>query len=205
MRVLLVSEGAHELGAWDESGLPTGPSALETFCRRLLGQEVEFVRKKVSDPEVRTHRMAGKGDGYEKRVLMWMRRAELEGFDALVLVIDQDDPAERRQQQLDRAQDDGRFPIRRALGVAIRTFDAWILADEKALSLALGSPCKRQKEPEGFSEPKAVCRELLEQSSSSCASVSHFYAAVAEHADLGQVAERCRRGFAPFARRMREL
>ncbi len=81
MRVLLVSEGAHELGAWDDSGHPTGPSALQAFCRRLLGQKVEFVRK----------------------------------------------------------------------------------------------------------------------------SVSHFYAAVAEHADLEHVAERCRRGFAPFARRVQAL
>lgn len=120
-------------------------------------------------------------------------------------MIDQDDPAERRQQQFDRAQDSTVFPIRRALGVAVRTFDAWMLADEKALAAVLGCKCPRQKDPETLSEPKTKCQELLETGTTELSGLSYLYAAVAEVAELTQIEERCRRGFAPFAQRVRAL
>lgn len=205
MRILLVSEGAHELGAWDPWGKPVGPSALENFCRRLLSHDAEFVRMKVSDPAVRTHGSAGRAGGYERRVWMWLNRAEREGFDALVLVIDQDNPDERRQEQLDRAQEDARFPIRRALGVAIRTFDAWMLADEQALSTAAGYRVPRQRDPERASDPKSICRQLREAGTRTEGPTSDFYALLAEQVELGLVEQRCPRGFRPFAERVRKL
>jgi hypothetical protein len=136
---------------------------------------------------------------------MWLNRAHREGFDALVLVIDQDNPEERRQQQLDRAQDDLRFPIRRALGVAIRTFDAWMLADERALSALSGCDVPRQRDPEGLSDPKLVCRKLREGGECSDVSTSEFYAHLAEHLELSWLEQRCPKGFRPFAERVRKL
>src|SRR5688500_4798500 len=67
--------------------------------------------------------------GLLKEMMRWRRRfhEETRGYDALVLVIDEDGISERVQ-ELATAQQYAGSPIHRALGVAIRTFDAWMLA-----------------------------------------------------------------------------
>jgi hypothetical protein len=149
------------------------------------------------------HIRAGKADGYEKRALAWIRYAENEGFEALVLVIDEDGYRER-QLQLAKAQEDMRLALPRALGVAIRTFDAWILADEVALTQVLRGAIGRQRSPEAIAEPKLVCRQLRESSEAEM-SASEFYAAVANVARLDVLESRCPRGFGEFAERVRAL
>jgi hypothetical protein len=118
MRVLLVSEGAHEFGKKKVEG------ALQVLTRKLMNKDVDFECEKVSSSNVHLH--PGKADGYTRRALGWIRYAERKGFDALVLVIDQDGQKERGR-QLQSAQEDLRLPLPRAMGVAIRTFDAWML------------------------------------------------------------------------------
>lgn len=204
MKILLVAEGPHELGARDEFGRPLGPSALETFCRRLMECDAEFVRMKVSDPGVRIHASRGRADGYERRAQMWLRRAEREGFDALILVIDQDND-EARIQQLDLAQRDDRFPIRRALGVAVRTFDAWMLADETALLAVFGVRVPRHRNLEALSDAKAICRQVIQQGDLGGLASGEAYARLAEAIELRRLEERCPQGFRPFAQRVRVL
>lgn len=94
--------------------------------------------------------------------------------------------------------------LRRALGVAIRTFDAWMLADEQALTHALGYNVQRQRNPETIHDAKRVCEELLNQSKMNL-SQSSFYADVAREADMDTMKERCPQGFAPFAKRVSDL
>ena len=114
MRILIVSEGVHELGDDNLDG------ALVTLSSRLLNENVSFERKKVSSTEVQQHAQPGRGGRYKKRALGWIRLAEREGYDAIILVIDQDGD-EGRKQQFDRAQDDPRLSFLRALGVAIKS------------------------------------------------------------------------------------
>ena len=198
MRVLLVSEGEHELGVAEEE------SALEILCRRLLERDAEFVRRKVSDPSVRIHLHKGKADGYEKRALRWVRCAEQEGFDALIFVIDQDDDP-KRVSQLDLAQNSTLFALPRAIGVAIRTFDAWMLADEKALSLALNQNIPRQREPERIRNPKQTSQQLVVRCSTAETGLRPLYLAVAAGASIDLLEARCVKGFRPFAERVRAL
>lgn len=191
MRVLLVSEGRHELGG-----------ALEALVRRLSQKALEFERMQVSDPALRVH--AGKGPGYFKKALRCIRYAQEQGFDAIVLVIDQDDEPSRRR-QLDDAQTDLRVAtLPRALGVAIRTFDAWMLADERALTNATGQPVQRQPDPETIRDPKGMCKRLRE-SAGLGPELTEMYAALATALNIAVLEERCRDGFAPFARRVRSL
>ena len=100
MKVLIVSEGEHELGDDSLDG------ALLTLSSRLLNfnENVSFEREKVSSPKVRQHAQPGRGGRYKKRALGWIRLAEREGYDAIILVIDQDGD-EEREQQFDQAQD----------------------------------------------------------------------------------------------------
>lgn len=196
-RVLLVAEGASELGAAPSAQR----GALAALVARLLDRELEVECQRVSSPNVQIHR--GHGAGFTKRALAWIRYAQREGFHAIVLLIDHDGDAER-QTQLDVAQRDAHFSLPRALSVAIRTFDAWMLADEKALSQVLGCRVEKQKSPEDMSDPKAACRRLRERASESL-NLPELYRRLSEQLALDLLEYNCPQGFGQFAQRVRGL
>jgi hypothetical protein len=192
MKVLLVSEGEHEASG-----------ALESLVMRTLPRIVSCTWDRVSNNRIETQH--SKGQGFLKRAVRWMREARKRGFDALVLVVDEDGNR-RRVQEMNEAQNEdritGTFP--RALGVAIRTFDAWMLADERALSSILDAVIPTQAAPEDLTDPKAACADLL--GASSCGlSQREFYAKVAKIADLLRLEQRCPKGFGVFAARLKKL
>ncbi len=190
MRVLIVAEGHHE-----------GGGALESLVRRLSTYQLECDFERISQKRIHAHH--GRGRGFLKRAIRWMKEAERRGYEALVLLIDEDGQSERIG-EIERAQEDRLARIKRALGVAIRTFDAWILADEQALSTVLEISVGRQPSPETISDPKQVCTTLLVESDKRM-NQSEMYAGVAETAEIGILTDRCPNGFAPFAERVRAL
>jgi hypothetical protein len=155
----------------------------------------------VSRKDIHAHH--GKGQGYFKKALRWILEADKRGYDAIVLVIDQDNAPERVQ-EITSAQNDQRVALRRALGVAIRTFDAWMLADAQTLTHVLGYAVSSQRSPEDVSDAKSVCTQLLGKSPTAM-SQSGFYALVAREADMSMLTRQCPKGFAPFAQRVRSL
>jgi Domain of unknown function (DUF4276) len=192
MNVLLVSEGIHE-----EAG------ALESLIMRVEPRIKTCAWQPSSRKDIATRK--GKGQGFFKRAIRWILQARKEGYDALVLVIDEDGRPERAR-ELSEAQGEnsqtGLFP--RALGIAIRSFDAWILADEKALSTVLKCIVDRQPSPESNREPKQACEMLLAHGAVEMRP-RDFYAAVAERIDLQCLCDRCPKGFGAFAVRLRSL
>ncbi len=190
MKTLIVSEGKHEL---------TG--ALKTLVERLSPTQMRCEQDRVSRNDIHTHH--GKGDRYFKRAIRWMLEARKRGFDALILVIDEDGHSERVR-EITKAQEYGEVLLRRALGVAIRAFDAWMLADERALTETLGYDVPQQANPETIADPKGVCGDLLCRSERAMQQRA-MYAGVARTTDLGKLEIRCPRGFAPFAKRVRDL
>ena len=197
MKILLVSDGPHDLGPNFMDG------ALERLTRKLLRRDAIFTAIKVSDPSVKTHRLKGKGGGTEKRVRMWIRRAQIDGFDAIILVIDRDKEAERIQ-QVKNVQEDENVTFPRALGVAIVRFDAWMLADEQAIGKALGCQIDAQKAPESNRDPKSDLRSLQRQSEFD-SGLPQLYALIAQRARIDHLKHRCPKGFAPFAQRVEAL
>ena len=190
MKTLLVSEGKHELSG-----------SLETFVRRLSPLNLEIDHDRVSRSDIHAHH--GKGQGFFKRAVRWILEARKRGYEAIVLVVDEDGQSERIR-ELTAAQESTVVEFRRALGIAIRTFDAWMLADECALSAVLGRAIGRQPAPEEISNPKEVCVELRDQSKAYMTQ-SEMYGKLAEVIELRVAQERCPRGFAPFAARVRSL
>lgn len=190
MKVLLVSEGKHELTV-----------SLETLVRRLSPHELEIDHDKVSQGGV--HAYHGKGRGYYKRAIRWLLEARKRGYDGIVLVIDEDGQAERVKEIAD-AQNYASSELPRALGVAIRTFDAWMLADEQSLTAVLGCKIQRQPEPEGVKDPKRACKDLRDACEADL-SQTQMYVRIAELVELSLLEQRCPRGFAPFAERVRQL
>lgn len=185
MRVLLVGEGKHELAG-----------SLETLVRRLLPSDIECVTDRIARSDIHVHR--GKGSGYEKKALRWMMEADRRGFDAIVLVIDEDDRAERCE-EMDRAQGTSLVLIPRALGVAIRTFDAWMLADQKPWTKVTGKAIDQFPMPESLQRPKDDAERIA---SGFGKPLSDVYRAVAADLDFDVLAKRCPKGFAPFASRL---
>jgi hypothetical protein len=192
MKVLVVSEGKHE-----QSG------ALENFIKRLGGDKADLTFDRISSSAV--HAWHGTGPGYFKRAVGWLKEAERRDVDALILLIDDDrKKKERRGRQIAEAQDCPLSQLRRAMGVAIRAFDAWMLADEKALTEVLGCTIVRQPDPETIRDPKQVCANLLAEGQNKMAQ-SEMYAGIAYRVDLALLSLRCRSGFAPFAARVRQV
>ncbi|MEX0714612.1 MAG: DUF4276 family protein [Pirellulales bacterium] len=190
MKALVVSEGKHELGG-----------ALLAIIQHVLISAWEFDFDQVSRGNIHAHH--GKGQGYLKRAVRWMLEANKRGYDALILVIDEDHRSERVR-EMDAAQKNQLSSIRRALGVAIRTFDAWMLADEQALTHVLALRIQRQPDPESIADPKGRCASFL-QSSQRDMSQSEMYRLVAAATAVETLEARCPKGFAPFARRLRAL
>ena len=191
MKVLLVSEGKHELAG-----------ALETLVRRLFSpREIEIDHDKVSIADV--HAYHGKGQGYTKRAIRWLLDARKRGYDAIVLVIDEDGQTERVREIAEAQKHEG-FEFQRAFGVAIRTFDAWMLADEQALTAVLGCQIQCQPAPESEKDPKQACKDLRDAGEADI-SQTEMYVRIAERVNLLLLEQRCPRGFAPFADRVRRL
>lgn len=207
MRVLVVGEGAHEIpSAYDRpaeaDAEPRG--ALGVLVRRLLGDGHTYHYRSVKEAKpARRLRGAVGGRGMKKRALHWLLQAETHQFDAVVLVVDEDGDS-TRVSKIDDAQQSAVSATPRALGVAIRSFDAWMLADEQALSTALGHPVQMQRDPETIKDPKAQCKALHEESPTDDA-LREVYEVVAAETDLTTLRERCPRGFGPFADRVEAL
>jgi hypothetical protein len=191
VRLLIVSEGKHELGG-----------ALETIVRRLTGIADPVDVLKISDRVVRVH--AGKGPGYFKKAIRCLLYAEEHRYDAMVLLIDQDNQPERRRQLSDAQGDIRHSSLPRAMGVAVVTFDAWMLADERALTVVLSRPVQRQPDPEDIGNPKGACVGLRDQAESDL-SLSVLYHGLSQIIDLEVLSNRCPKGFEPFAVRAREM
>ncbi len=192
MKILLVAEGDHELGTGD------APGALEVLVKKLLGVDVEVECDIVSSAKL--HVAHGGGADLTKRVAAWLREAQKRKKDALVLLIDCDNE-KARLKLLEKAQEDRTIDLDRALGVAVQTFDVWMLADEMAVSRVLRLRLPTQKNPERIKKPKSSFRNLLSNSSTSKGQ-REAYAEVANCLDIALLRKRCPSGFAPFAMRV---
>jgi hypothetical protein len=200
MRVLVVSEGKHELGRRAD-GRQQEPGALENLIRKLGGDQAELTFDKVSSNAI--HVFNGKGAGFFKRAVGWLKEAQKRNVDALILLIDQD--GERnRSEQIQSAQECRLLDLPRGMGVAIRTFDAWMLADEKALTKVLGDTVSTQPPPETIRDPKRVCAGLLAKGQNQMAQ-SEMYARIAHRINIDRLSARCPMGFGLFAKYVRQV
>ncbi len=150
MKVLICCEGAHE-----KSG------ALQTLIEKVLGRAIDA----DYDPPTRLLQQAGKGGKLFKKALGYALAAERRGCDGVVFLVDHDDgpDGKDRVEQLVRAQDylSLAVAVKRAFGVPVVTFDAWMVADEVAMSKALGTTVDRSPDPEDIADAKSSLGESL--------------------------------------------
>lgn len=91
-------------------------------------------------------------------------------------------------------------PICFALGVAVRSIEAWLLADEEAIRTALtehtygNQTVPRQPNPETIADPKTHLNSLISELTEGIEpSADRFAEAIAEHIDLQTLRDRCSR------------
>jgi hypothetical protein len=187
VRVLVVHEGTHD------------ECVLRALLPRLTDAGLELEFRPVKDRTL--PRIHGKGSRVLKRAVRWLLTATEERFDALVLLIDQDGDR-TRVVEVDLAQATDLSPLPRAMGVAVRTLDAWMLADERGWHAAGNDAVTRQRDPERLRRPKDVCLELARGIAGE-RPLRDVYADVSATSEISVLETRCPRGFAPFAARVR--
>jgi Domain of unknown function (DUF4276) len=227
VRVRILSEGALDHGDTLDSkrageraarraieGEPDRKGAVTILVRRLLeeklGREVKEWEME-SKPLPRVNRRSPTLSGYEHKVRDAIIDARISGCTAVVVVVDRDGtrPGMRLTALADgraHAERDGEaLAGKTAIGVAVETVEAWLLADEAALNAALDPdpPAVTTPSPEQLdgparteTHPKTCLRQLLDRSRRE---VSWPYDEIAERVRLDLLAARCPEGFAPFA------
>jgi hypothetical protein len=101
-------------------------------------------------------------------------------------------------------------PTCAAVGVAIETIEAWLLADEGAMTEVIGVNIARQPDPETLDgakgtprHPKAVLEACMTPAKARGLRAADIKRRIAEAADLKVVEARCSAGFGRFAQEVR--
>jgi hypothetical protein len=211
MRIAFLSEGATEVGfaPGARASDPWGRDfLLKTLVERILGAEgnIQALQDKAlpylaGNPAGRLCRQAA----------VFVRECVREGAEAAVVLVDRDrtrgtrrlrDLTAQRQKLRER-----NLSIPFAVGVAVETIEAWLLADEMALCDVLGlpNPSEPMPSPETWcgkpgtpDHPKSVLGEYLSQAADGVVSFRDRAIAIAERANLDVVAARRPQGFARF-------
>ncbi|TWT93946.1 hypothetical protein [Stieleria varia] len=195
-RVWVICEGKHEHGG-----------ALESLIRRIMTNpddcEFEFESWKSPRGKSRKFRSTSRGDGVLKKFVSILYDAQSLGFDRVIAGVDCD-RAHGRIRSIDQAQRNDEFLIPRAFGIAIETFDAWFLADEKALSRVFSLAIETQPAPESNRDAKASMAAIRDASGVDIG-LADAYARLSEIIDLDMVARRCNKGFAVWRDRVAKL
>jgi hypothetical protein len=221
VRLRLVSEGLLDVGTSMQLHQSEEPKegAVRVFVRRLL--EEKFGRE-VSDWEIessvlpRAHDRSDSVSGYERKVYLAIIGAAADDCSSVAVVIDRDRTesgvrlkALRSGRSLTEEKGEP-LAYKTALGVAIETVEAWLLADEKALNEALSPspPVQGLPAPEGLdgapgtaNHPKQMFRAFVKRATKDVAAP---YDEVAQRVRIDFLEQRCKEGFAPFAEEVRE-
>ena len=218
MHLLLVSEGRRDIGGAPEGSSETPrQGAVRILVKRTLESRFE---RPIKDHEIETdvlprvHERSPDVTGYERKVELAIREGEVRGCTSVAIVVDRDGSHhKKRLDQLARGRErasDLSLADHTALGLAIETVEAWLLADVKALNeaLSLDSPESMTKAPETIygkkgtpDHPKTILQNAMGRSDLDEAAA---YDGIAERADLATLEKRCPKGFKAFADELRE-
>ena len=191
MRVLVVVEGKHESGG-----------AASALIQQVRPDLTDLTFDRLANSKIHMH--PGKGRAYFKKAVRWMLEARKRSFDAIILLVDRDGVQTRCTEITDAQEDYTICNIPRALGVPVEAFDAWMLADELAISKVVAVTVPPQPDPEQIAHPKEHMEKLLEGLGLQWGG-AEMYARIAAELNLSHLRHRCPDGFATFADRVQML
>ena len=203
-RIAVYGDGRHELGR--DLGRELSPDslpALPEFVHRLLRSPSHLTYTPKSFAAVPP--VHARGHKYARKAQQAIRQAGRLQFAAAAILIDRDrQPDAKRILPLREGRDamsySGFPPC--AVGMAVEAFDAWMIADSKAVQAAGGDSAMTHPSPESLEgkegtgkHPKDVAAEVF----GSKKALGGKYAVVAAKVDLSRLEEACPKGFRPFA------
>lgn len=214
MRVAFLSEGATELAlargareseAWRHDFL------VKILVERILGVEGRIEPFEDASLPFLLGSQAGKLCRQGARLVRACARL---GAEAAVIVVDNDRRSPRQRwralrQQRENLRSDRERPLGLplAIGVAVETIEAWLLADEVTLcdvlriprpSEPMGSPENLDGEPGQPNHPKWVLNQYLSRDTRPGRGFLDQVAAIGRGMDLDAVARQCPEGFGRF-------
>lgn len=200
MRLVLYAEGAGEVAgagglAWHTNSPLAEDSlgAAHELVRRCLAREdggplppsaVQFIGP-LRTGRGRIPRGSDLLDREKlRRLLTWMQPALQP--DLAVVLVDEDGDASRKRAIENHVAD---LPVKKVVAVAIREFEAWLVADEAATGKAVGKTIDRTKDPETMApgEAKSQWRGWMSGGDELTARLN-----VARTLDLEVLSKRCR-------------
>ena len=166
-------------GEWDE---PVVSELVRRICEQS-GCPVNISKERTR---------FGRGFGSINRKLpAFVRQLQDAGSEAIVVVVDNDwMPRNSRLYSLRQKINRTSVPV--AIGVAIQAVEAWLLADERALNLALGTTqIPKLPSPSKIKRPKEKLMQIVKKYTDQSVSRS-LYCEIAATADKKVLGERCR-------------
>lgn len=230
MRIMVFGEGSNELGKPDQWGrwLPAGDlGALPRIVDRLMNnpKDVKYAaekfKKNIPHTAIKTDEIPEDANiptrirhKLARKVRHAVLQAKAKGCRAVVILIDRDTEPDSERIALLK---EGRGSLATyvgypacAVGCAVETFDAWMIADGKAIGKAGGDSSNSHPEPEKLRGKKETSRDHPKNRAAEIFGVnvknipSSKYATVALHVDLELLEKACPKGFKPFADEVRD-
>jgi hypothetical protein len=213
VRILFVGEAGPDTGSERLGESSTG--AIPILAKKVIAGRVPEDKIAYGIESGRLHRYH-RATGLVRKVVGTVREANIQGLDAVVVVMDRDgEKNANRVREFKEGRDCAarEVPIPTAVGVAIETLEAWLLADEPAIGRALGleTPPAKGIDPEKLTgrsgapdHPKTMLKKLLASDSQDRGYVEQVEA-IAREADVEVVEKRCSKGFKPFADEIRQF
>ncbi|HDY65411.1 MAG TPA: hypothetical protein ENH84_04155 [Phycisphaerae bacterium] len=205
LRILIFGDGENELGKIETEYAPSDDlPALPRLIHRILGEPAQTTYTSKKFKKIKAAH--GKGGKWAKKTKRAIEDARKGGYQGTVILIDRDrrSTAERLVPLIDARNE---VSACCAVGNAVETFDAWMIADGKAVREAGGNASLSHPDPEKLNKdegtgdhPKDRAFRIFE----GCSSLTPVYAVVALYADIDFLKEKCSKGFAPFAKDIEE-
>ena len=133
-------------------------------------------------------------------------------MDLIIIVADADAILEKRQRDLEIAlqtirdchldQDDKPISDRSVGGLAIRDFEAWLLADSETVSRILGEKIEQITDLENFTNSKDTLESAINQSSYINKPLLQIKWDLAFEIDLAILKSSCPKGYGAFAHKL---
>jgi len=208
LRVAVFGDGESELGpraGWGQPCAAPNLPALPYLVHRLAEASEDVVYVPDLFKPARHAHPSGRPSRMARKVARTLAGACRKGYGAVVVLVDRDRPENAGRIAEMRAGRESAAPeyyLPCAVGEAVYTFEAWILADPNAIVSAGGTADDLPANPEDL--PAKESKRFATKAFAAAGRMTDAYAAVARKAKLEVLENRCPQGFKPFADEVRE-
>lgn len=213
MKVLFVGEGNNDIGrSFGGIELQKATGVVPTLCR-LMRPHIDDDSVAVSWKQIRLHCRTKALPGYDRKLKLAVELAIENGCTGTIAVVDEDNKPQRRSVLSEArnaiASDEETKLHRVAIGVAVKSLEAWTLADHEAIASVIGCapecdgyrPAQvehlYQESDKPLKRPKDLLKRVLELGH--LEDSTDIRVDIAKQSNIETLKRHCPTGFKPFA------